>query len=57
MTGMMDNPEFLRSMSDMMSRPEVIDQVGLPGFRGTAADCRSLPPILNWLPWALRLGV
>lgn len=27
MTGMMDNPEFLRSMSDMMSRPEVIDQI------------------------------
>jgi hypothetical protein len=27
MTGMMDNPDFMRSMSEMMSRPEVIDQV------------------------------
>lgn len=27
MTGMLDNPEFLRSMSEMMSRPEVVDQV------------------------------
>jgi hypothetical protein len=30
MTGMMDNPEFLRSMSDMMARPEVIEQVSTP---------------------------
>jgi hypothetical protein len=27
MAGMMQNPEFLRQMADMMSRPEVIDQV------------------------------
>ncbi len=28
MASMMQNPDFLRSMSDMMSRPEVVDQVG-----------------------------
>jgi ubiquilin len=28
MASMMQNPEFLRSMSEMMSRPEIIDQVG-----------------------------
>lgn len=27
MTGLMDNPEFLRQMSDLMSRPEVVEQV------------------------------
>lgn len=27
MTGLMNNPEFLRQMSDLMSRPEVVDQV------------------------------
>ncbi|WWD01625.1 hypothetical protein V866_008570 [Kwoniella sp. B9012] len=27
MTGMMNNPDFLRSMADMMSRPEVLDQI------------------------------
>jgi hypothetical protein len=27
MLGLMDNPEFLRQMSDLMSRPEVVDQV------------------------------
>ncbi|WWD15749.1 hypothetical protein CI109_100171 [Kwoniella shandongensis] len=27
MAGMMQNPDFLRSMSDMMSRPEVVDQI------------------------------
>ncbi|WRT66922.1 uncharacterized protein IL334_003887 [Kwoniella shivajii] len=27
MLGMMNNPEFLRSMTDMMSRPEVVDQI------------------------------
>ncbi|WVW83351.1 hypothetical protein I302_105370 [Kwoniella bestiolae CBS 10118] len=27
MTGMMNNPDFLRSMSEMMSRPEVLDQI------------------------------
>lgn len=27
MTGLMNNPDFLRQMSDLMSRPEVVDQV------------------------------
>ena len=27
MASMMQNPEFLRSMSEMMSRPEIVDQV------------------------------
>ncbi|GMK57916.1 hypothetical protein CspeluHIS016_0407500 [Cutaneotrichosporon spelunceum] len=27
MTGLMDNPEFLRQMSDLLSRPEVVDQM------------------------------
>jgi hypothetical protein len=27
MIGMMDNPDFMRSMSEMMSRPEVVEQV------------------------------
>ncbi|WWC61344.1 uncharacterized protein I303_103925 [Kwoniella dejecticola CBS 10117] len=27
MTGMMNNPEFMRSMADMMARPEVLDQI------------------------------
>ncbi|OCF35281.1 ubiquilin [Kwoniella heveanensis BCC8398] len=27
MTGMMNSPEFLQSMADMMSRPEVLDQI------------------------------
>ena len=31
---MMQNPEFLRSMSEMMSRPEVVDQVSLLFFDG-----------------------
>lgn len=29
MTGLMDNPDFLRQMSDLLSRPEVVDQVSL----------------------------
>ncbi|BEJ12891.1 hypothetical protein CspHIS471_0300650 [Cutaneotrichosporon sp. HIS471] len=27
MTGLMDNPDFLRQMSDLLSRPEVVDQM------------------------------
>ncbi|CAK9782761.1 hypothetical protein CC85DRAFT_285626 [Cutaneotrichosporon oleaginosum] len=27
MTGLMDNPEFLRQMSDLLARPEVVDQM------------------------------
>ncbi|WWC69650.1 uncharacterized protein I206_103593 [Kwoniella pini CBS 10737] len=27
MTGMMNNPDFMRSMADMMARPEVLDQI------------------------------
>ncbi|WWC85287.1 uncharacterized protein L201_000149 [Kwoniella dendrophila CBS 6074] len=27
MTGMMNNPDFLQSMADMMARPEVLDQI------------------------------
>lgn len=27
MMGLMDSPEFLRQMSDIMARPEVVDQI------------------------------
>lgn len=45
MASMMQNPEFLRSMSDMMSRPEVVDQVGPSQLRGVIAD--------EFIPWRL----
>lgn len=37
MANMMQNPEFLRSMSEMMSRPEVVEQVrDFAGVRSVA---------------------
>lgn len=29
MAGMMNSPEFMQGMADMMSRPEIVDQVRL----------------------------
>lgn len=57
MTGMMDNPEFLRSMSDMMSRPEVIDQVSTLDLQESIADYRSSRPTHSSPLWPRRSGV
>lgn len=43
MAGMMNSPEFFRSMSEMMARPEVIDQVGFVSY--LPASGRRLPLI------------
>lgn len=37
MMGLMDNPDFMRQMSDLMARPEVLDQVS--ASRLTEAPC------------------
>ncbi|KAK4689944.1 hypothetical protein P7C73_g159, partial [Tremellales sp. Uapishka_1] len=44
MANMMQNPEFLRSMSDMMSRPEVVDQMiaSNPQLAGMGPQIRSM---------------
>lgn len=62
MSNMMQSPEFLRSMSDLMSRPEVVDQVRTcVNHLKFLADTdnlllRSLLPTRNWPPWVPRSG-
>lgn len=61
MSNMMQSPEFLRSMSDLMSRPEVVDQVrsrvnNLSLENTDDLSFRSLLPTLNWPPWVPKSG-
>lgn len=61
MSNMMQSPEFLRSMSDLMSRPEVVDQVrsrvnNLSLENTDDLSFRSLLPIHNWPPWVPKSG-
>ena len=49
----MQNPDFLRTMSEMMSRPEVVDQVSESVYVKRSIDDTSYPVLFRFSRWTL----